>query len=344
MGAKKDDAAGVASNAAQSQSVATAATHLHVLVAGTGAFGAEHLARLAGRPGVIVSGIADVDAAALERAGSRSPLAKRFADSLRLIEEVEADAIVVATPAATHVEIGLKALERNLCALIEKPVAPSAAAVEPLLAAARSSGGFVLPGHLLRFSQDHLRLVEVARSGLIGQVRYVNSRRYRDDSHAVRYADADPILTTLIHDIDIAQWIARSDFHSVLARRSGEGYRSLTAISATTATGVVCDLRTAWTFPGADLPPDCLEAVGDRGSVELTVGKSLRIYAEGRCSRHMLAEADDPLCNEQDHFLAYVRDRSRARVLDLPQALAGLKLADAAIESLRLNREVTLTT
>jgi predicted dehydrogenase len=341
MGAKKDDAAGVASNTAQSQSVATAATPLHVLVAGTGAFGAEHLARLAGRPDVIVSGIADIDAAALERAGSRSPLAKRFADSLRLIEEVEADAIVVATPAATHVEIGLKALERNLCALIEKPVAPSAAAVEPLLAAARSSAGFVLPGHLLRFSQDHLRLVEVARSGLIGQVRYVNSRRYRDDSHAVRYADADPILTTLIHDIDIAQWIARSDFHSVLARRSGEGYRSLTAISAT---GVVCDLRTAWTFPGADLPPDCLEAVGDRGSVELTVGKSLRIYAEGRCSRHMLAEADDPLCNEQDHFLAYVRDRSRARVLDLPQALAGLKLADAAIESLRLNREVTLAT
>ena len=280
MGAKKDDALGAAPDAAQSQ-LPTAATPLRVLVAGIGAFGAEHLARLASRPDVIVSGIADIDAAALERAGSRSPLARRFADSLRLIEEVEADAIVVATPAATHVEIGIKALERNLCALIEKPVAPSAAAVAPLLAVARSSAGFVLPGHVLRFSQDHLRLVEVVRSGLIGQVLYVNSRRYRDDSHAVRYADADPVLTTLIHDIDIAQWIARSDFRSVLARRSGEGYRSLTAISATTATGVVCDLRSAWTFPGADLPPDCLEAVGDRGSVELTVGRSLRVYARG---------------------------------------------------------------
>src|SRR5271165_4165144 len=303
MGAKKDDAAGVAPNATRSQSVATAATPLRVLVAGTGAFGAEHLTRLAGRPDVIVSGIADIDAAALERAGSRSPLAKRFADPLRLIEQVGADAIIVAAPAATHVEIGLKALERNLCALIE-----------------------------------------VARSGLIGQVLYVNSRRYRDDSHVVRYADADPVLTTLIHDIDLAQWIARSNFRSVLARRSGAGYRSLTAISATTATGIVCDLRTAWTFPGADLPPDRLEAVGDRGSVELTVGKSLRVYAEGRCTRHTLAEADDPLRNEQDHFLAYVRDRSRARALDLPQALAGLKLADAALESLRLNRAVTLAT
>ena len=51
---------------------------------------------------------------------------------------------------------------------------------------------------------------------------------------------------------------------------------------------------------------------------------------------YALAAADDPLRNEQDHFLACVRDRSRARALDLPQALAGLKLADAAIESLRL--------
>ena len=343
MAAKKGHALGAAPTATQGH-FPIAATPLRVLVAGTGAFGAEHLARLAGRPDVIVSGIADIDAAALEGVSARWPLARRFASSPRLIEEVDADAIVVATPAATHVEIGMKALERNLCALIEKPVALSAAAVAPLIAVARSSSGFVLPGHVLRFSRDHVRLVEVARSGLIGQVIYVNSRRYRDDSHAVRYADADPILTTLIHDIDIAQWIAGSDFRSVFARRSGEGYRSLTAISATTATGVVCDLRSAWTFPGADLPSDRLEAVGDRGSVELTVGNSLRVYAEGRCTRHDLAKADDPLRNEQDHFLVCVRDRSRARALDLQEALAGLKLADAALESLRLNREVVLAT
>jgi predicted dehydrogenase len=343
MGANNGHAVGAVPAASQSH-FPTAASPLRVLVAGAGAFGTEHLARLAGRPDVIVSGIADIDAAALEAVGTRFPRARCFADSLRLIEEVEADAIVVATPAASHVSIGTRALERGLCALIEKPVAPSAAAVAPLIAMARSSAGFVLPGHVLRFSQDHLRLVEIARSGLIGQVLYVNSRRYRDNSHAVRYTDADPILTTLIHDIDIAQWIASSDFRSVIARRSGEGYRSLTAISATTATGVVCDLRSAWTFPGADLPPDCLEAVGDCGSVELTVRKFLRVYADGRCTRHRLAKTDDPLRNEQDHFLVCVRDRTRGRALDLPQVLAGLKLADAALESLHLNREVALAT
>ena len=315
---------------------------LRVLVAGAGAFGAEHLARLAGRPDVAVAGVADIDPDALERARPLASGAKLFADPLRLIDDVEADAVIVASPAATHLDIALKALERGLSALIEKPVAPSAGAAAKLVAAARRSGGFVLPGHVLRFSLDHQRLVEIARSGLIGAVLYVNSRRYRDDGHAVRYADADPIYTTLVHDIDLACWIARSDFRSVRARRAGAGYRSLTAVSARTATGVVCDLRTAWTFPGDELPPDRLEAVGERGSVELVVGEALVVFGEGRRTRHELAKVDDPLRNELNHFLACVRDRSLAPALDLPQALASLKLADAAIESLTLDREVDL--
>jgi hypothetical protein len=48
------------------------------------------------------------------------------------------------------------------------------------------------------------------------------------------------------------------------------------------------------------------------------------------------------LRNEQEHFLACVRDRSRPPALDLSDALTGLKLAGAAIESLSVNREVIL--
>ena len=141
---------------------------------------------------------------------------------------------------------------------------------------------------------------------------------------------------TLIDDIDIAQWVTGSDFHSIVARRSeGVGYRSMTAVSATTATGVVCDLRTAWTFTDGELPPDRVEVVGDRGSVELVVGAGLDVYAEGRLTSYPAAGADDPLRNEQDHFLACVRDRSQAPALTLSQALIGLTLADAATESLR---------
>ncbi len=307
-----------------------------MLLAGLGAFGKEHLSRLTERSDVKVVGVADADPAALEPIRASLSAAECLTDPLRLIDGVKADAIIVATPAASHVEISVRALARNLPVLLEKPVAPSARSAVPLVAAARSSTGFVMPGHVLRFSQDHVRMVETVRSGRIGEVVYVNSRRYRDDSHAVRYPDDDPVLMTLIHDIDVAQWITGSDFHSIVARRSkGGGFRSMTAVSATAASGVICDLRTAWTFPDGEAPPDRVEVVGDRGSVELTVGAGVEVYAEGRRTSYPSSCADDPLRNEQDHFLACVRDRSQAPALTLTQALVGLALADAAIESLR---------
>jgi predicted dehydrogenase len=280
--------------------------------------------------------VADANPAALEPIRATVGAAECLTDPLQLIDAVEADAIIVATPAVSHVEISVRALAKNLPVLLEKPVAPSARSAGPLLEAARSSAGFIMPGHVLRFSQDHVRMVETVRSGRIGEVLYVNSRRYRDDNHAVRYPDTDPVLMTLIHDIDIAQWVTGSDFHSVVGRRSeGVGYRSMTAVSATTATGVICDLRTAWTFTNGEAPPDRVEVVGDRGSVELTVGAGLDVYADGRRTSYPAAGTDDPLRNEQDHFLACVRDRSAAPALTLSQALVGLKLADAAIESLQ---------
>jgi predicted dehydrogenase len=320
----------------RSASSATSSRPLRLLLAGLGTFGKEHLGRLTERSDVKVVGVADANPAALEPIRATLGAAECLTDPLQLIDAVEADAIIVATPAVSHVEISVRALAKNLPVLLEKPVAPSARSAGPLLEAARSSAGFIIPGHVLRFSQDHVRMVETVRSGRIGEVIYVNSRRYRDDNHAVRYPDTDPVLMTLIHDIDIAQWVTGSDFHSVVGRRSeGVGYRSMTAVSATTATGVICDLRTAWTFTNGEAPPDRVEVVGDRGSVELTVGAGLDVYADGRRTSYPAAGTDDPLRNEQDHFLACVRDRSAAPALTLSQALVGLKLADAAIESLQ---------
>jgi predicted dehydrogenase len=285
---------------------------VRVLVAGAGLFGREHLARLVGRSGAEVVGVADASADALAWVRSRHRIANCARDPLRMIAETPADAIIIATPADSHVEICERALAANLSVLLEKPVAPSAAEASRLLAVAQGARGLVLPGHVLRFSWDHQKLVEWVRSGLIGELIYVNSRRYRDESHAVRYPETDPVLMTLVHDIDLAQWMTGSSFRSVQARRSGgPGFRSMTAISATTATGVICELRTAWTFVGADAPADQVEVVGARGSVELVVGHGLRLHAEGQTTDFPADETDDSLRNEHDHFLACVADRSR---------------------------------
>jgi predicted dehydrogenase len=228
--------------------------------------------------------------------------------------------------------------------LLEKPTATSANGVGALIAAAAKASGFVMPGHVLRFSRDHQRLVGIIRSGRIGSLLYVNSRRYRDDEHARRFPNDDPVLMTLVHDIDVAQWITGAEFSEARADRvGGPGFRSMTAVRATTATGVVCDLRTTWTFDVGEAPPDLVEAVGDRGSVELTVGKGLTLYCEGKAVTYAAVEADDALRNEHDHFFKRVRDRSLTPAVGLEEALIGLKLAGAAMESFGERRVVAIT-
>lgn len=318
---------------------------LRVLLAGAGAFGEEHLLRLAARTDVRIAGIADPNPSARAAMCQRHGTAPCFEDPLQMLAETPADAIIVATPAASHAVITLSAITGGLGVLLEKPVTSHAAEALRLAKAAAEAGVLVLPGHVLRFSRDHQTLAEIAASGVIGRVLYISSRRYRDEAHVTRYGDIDPVLMTLIHDIDLAAWIARSPFRHTRAWRSGrDGACALTSASAVTDSGIICNLRTAWTFTTGDLPPDRVEVVGETGSIELDTGRDLVLHAQGRRTIIPLVQGDDALANEQEHFFACLRDRNRSPALTLEDAAAGIQLAEAICESLREGREVALRT
>lgn len=109
------------------------ASQLRILVAGAGGFAREHLDRLAGRGDVRLAGIAVPDPAVLALAAGRYSIKPCLSDPLRLIDETPADALIVATPLASHVEITTRALARNLCELLEKPVGATAAIARQVL-------------------------------------------------------------------------------------------------------------------------------------------------------------------------------------------------------------------
>lgn len=319
-----------------------APSQLRVLLAGAGAFGQEHLCRLIERHDIRVAAVADPSARALDAVRQRHGSVTCFEGPQRMLDQTPADAVIVATPAASHAAITLQAIAKRLGVLLEKPVTPGPAEAEGLAKAAADAGTLVLPGHVLRFSRDHRKLVEIAASGILGRILHIRSRRYRDDTHATRYRDTDPVLMTMIHDIDLALWIAGSPFRSARAWRCGGGFRSLTTATAVTESGVICELQTAWTFTPGEAPPDRVEVVGETGSIELDTGHGLVLHAEGRRSLIPLAMNDDALANEHDHFFACLRDRNQAPALTLRDAVAGLRLAEALCDSLRDSRDVRL--
>lgn len=314
---------------------------LRIVVAGAGAFGREHLRTLAGMEDVLIAGVADVNMAAARDAAARFGAQSAGSDAVAMIEQLRPDGFVVVTPGPSHVELTCAALRLDIPILLEKPVGLTAADADALIAAERASRAFVLPGHILRFSEHYRMLADIVRSGEIGRVLSVTSRNHRDDMHAVRHADIDPVLMTAIHDIDQAIWITGARLASVLAVRRPEGtFRSETLITATDTGGSAWHISNAWTYPTADALPDRVEVVGDRGSAELELGRSIRVFAV-RSREIALPLPDDMLRAEQSYFCRCIVEGRRPEVVTLADARIGLEACDAILRSLKTGTLVT---
>jgi predicted dehydrogenase len=311
------------------------------MVAGAGAFGQEHLRVLSGTPDVSIVGVADIRAGAARDAAAAYAAAAWDPDAAALIERLRPEGLIVATPGDTHVALARCALDLGISVLVEKPIGQSAAEAQALAEAAAAGTGFVLPGHILRFSDAHRTFVDIVQSGAIGRILSVTARRHRDESHAVRYAD-DPVLMTMIHEIDLALWVTGAEPLDVLAHRRPPGVqRSETLMTASDSKGAVWRLSTAWTFPQESCPPDRIEVIAEHGSAEMEVGDGIRVY--GAAPRQIDVsgvDPDQPLRSELAYFVECIRAGREPTVVTLADAVAGLRTADAAIASLTSGERV----
>jgi predicted dehydrogenase len=261
-------------------------------------------------------------------------LADRDTDAFVLLERFEPDGVIIATPAHAHAPLAAAALDRDIPVLVEKPVTPNAATMRELCTIAARSSAFLQPGHILRFSAAHNQLLSVLRSGEIGTLVHLSSRRYRDAGHAERYPDVDPVLMTMIHDIDLALWFDGGTAADAFAvRRPPADGRSFTRAQIRSSSGATWDLSTAWLHPSTECPLDRVEVIGSQGSAELFVGSHLDIFAlEHR--RIGLVPDDDPLRAELDCFLAGVRLGAPQGSVAPQDALNGLLAAEMILTAL----------
>src|SRR5690348_1294331 len=76
--------------------------------------------------------IADLDGERLAAAAAAHPLARLTCDFRSVLADPSIDAVLIATPPATHFELVKEAIERGKHVLVTKPIATSSAAAEDL--------------------------------------------------------------------------------------------------------------------------------------------------------------------------------------------------------------------
>lgn len=174
-------------------------------VVGVGTLGAEHARVLSELGGSRLVGVHDRRperaAAVARKHGTRA--FRRMGALL-----ARADAVVVAVPTRAHHEVGRAVLESGCHVLVEKPLAPTLREVDDLLAAARRRDRCLCVGRVERFNP-----------AVLGGRRFVDRPRFlvaeRLAPFQRRGTDVGVVLDLMIHDLDLALWLADAPVRDV---------------------------------------------------------------------------------------------------------------------------------
>ncbi len=181
--------------------------NVRVAVIGVGALGKHHARILSDLPGVRLAGVVDINEARAREVAS-TVKADWATSAAGLPWEV--DAVTVAVPTESHLEVAMPFLEQGIGVLVEKPLARDLGEARRMIAASERSATVFGVGHTERFNPavaairplvDHPRFIEVHRLGTFPD----------------RSLDIDVVFDLMIHDLDVLLSLVQSEVASVEA-------------------------------------------------------------------------------------------------------------------------------
>nr|BFE56330.1 Gfo/Idh/MocA family oxidoreductase [Dactylosporangium thailandense] len=312
-----------------------------VAVVGAGAFGERHVAAYRSL-GVPVAALVDPDPAARERLCDRYGVPRAFATVEELLAAEPPQAASVCSPGATHRPIATALLHAGVPVLVEKPLATTVADAEAIVAAAASTGVLCQPGHLLRFAGPYRALHDSVRTGQLGDVLAVSSRRDRPRTLSRLFPNDHPALLTAVHDIDLALWYAGSrvvEVRAVAQSRAGIVPPVLVWAELRHANGVVSSIRNSYLLPEATFNHtfDSVEVYGTEGvaQVDLAHPTLMLQAAQAEAPDWLLSPSTGggALAAELRHFLDRVAGTEPDAVVPLADGLHVVRVAAAVVDS-----------
>jgi predicted dehydrogenase len=303
-------------------------------------------------------GIVDTRDEALAAAAAMHPGIPLYRTIDDLLEE-GVDAVVVATPASTHFEIGSKLIEAGIDLLIEKPLALSVEQGQRLVEAAAAKRRVLMVGHLLEYHPALVEFRDVVRSGELGNLYYLYTTRV--NLGKIRAAES-ALWDLAPHDISIIRFLTDARPLHVSAQGGTylrEGLEDVVFATITFEGGVVANVHVSWLDPHKVRR---VTVVGDRRMAvfdDMEPAEKIRIIDKGiDPTEHYESFQDamterigdirippvpfgEPLKVEAVHFLDCVRDRtaprtdgeSGIRVLEVLEAIeSSIRAGGAAVE------------
>jgi UDP-2-acetamido-3-amino-2,3-dideoxy-glucuronate N-acetyltransferase len=278
------------------------------------------------------------------------PLVERFPGVryVPTLDEVLADpsvqAVALATPAASHAELGSRCLAYGKDLFVEKPLAMSVVEGERIVAQARASDRIIMVGHVLRYHPAVLALQKLVADGALGRIQYVYSNRL----NIGKIRTEENILWSFApHDISVLLALLGeqpAEVSCLAADSLGRHVPDVTVSQFVFPSGVQGHIFVSWLHPFKE---QRLVVVGSQRMAVFddTAEHKLLLYPHRVEWKNRIPTAvrvdpevvplatDEPLRAECQHFLDCVAARSTPRT-DGSEGLAVLRVLDACQRSL----------
>lgn len=189
-------------------------------IIGLGNMGSGHLRSFAdGKIGNgVVTAAADVDPAKLENAARITGGLTAFASGEALIDRADVDAVIVATPHYSHPALSIRALQKGLNVVCEKPAGVYTKQVKEMNAAAEAADGLFTVMFNQRTNPLYKKMRALVSEGALGAIKRVNwivtdwyrAQCYYDSSawRATWAGEGGGVLFNQCpHQLDLLQWI-----------------------------------------------------------------------------------------------------------------------------------------
>jgi predicted dehydrogenase len=251
---------------------------INVAVIGAGHWGPNLIRNFHNKESSVVSWVADTNEARRAQVKKRFPDVEVTDEAARVFSDGRVDAVVIATPTATHHALVKAALEAGKHVLVEKPITTRTEEGNELTALAERSQRVLMVGHVFVFNAGVRRVHKYLQDGDLGRVHYVSM--VRTNLGPIRL-DVSAVWDLASHDVSIANlWLGSN---ALAASAVGgvwinEGIEDAVFATLRYPNDVLVNLHVSWLSPRKARD---ITVVGDRRMLtfdDMNLSEPIRIY------------------------------------------------------------------
>lgn len=218
-------------------------------VIGFGYWGPNLARNISEHPRSRLTWLCDLNPEVISSAGARYPTVSTTADVSEMLADPELDAVAIVTPASTHYDLAIAALDAGKHVFVEKPLAASSAEALDLMRRADRAGLVLFPGHTFLYSPPVVRIKEILDAGELGEIYFISMSRVNLGLHQ---NDVSVVWDLGPHDFSILRyWLGQlpSEVSAITRNCILPNTPDVAFINMRFATGAIAHLELSWLSP-----------------------------------------------------------------------------------------------